>query len=338
MKKGEIFIMKAHVIEQFGDESVFQTVEIPTPTIRPNEVLVEVKATSINPIELKIRSGFVPHLAPPKPSILNADVSGVVVEIGSNVTSLSVGDEVYGCAGGIGETQGALADYMACDVRLLAKKPTILSFEEAAALPLVSITAYEGLLDKARIQAGEKILVYGATGGVGHLALQMAKKQGLHVTAAVSSKEKGAIAKQLGADHLFYYKEESLETVVDDVTNGQGFDIVFDPVGDDHLQQSFQAVKPNGQVVTTSSRSTQDLSLMHGKALSLHVVFMLLPLLQNKHREHHHDILHTLSKWVEEGAITPVLDKQTFSFDTIAEAHRYVASKQAIGKVVLTQK
>lgn len=330
--------MKAQVIETFGDESVFQTKEIPVPVCKEHEVLVKVRASSVNPIELKIRSGFVPHLAPQKPAILNADVAGVVVKVGEKVTSFSVGDEVYGCAGGIGQTQGALAEYMACDAQLIAKKPKRLSFKEAAALPLVSITAYEGLFDKAHFQKGDSILVYGATGGVGHVALQMAKRSGLHVVAAVSSKEKEELATKLGADATFQYKVESIEDVIKRETDGEGFDLVFDPVGDDHLQEAFKAAKPNGQIITTSSRSTQDLSLMHQKALSLHVVFMLLPLLHGKNRKHHSDILTTLTQWVDEQSITPLLDPQTFLFEEVGNAHQYVASRKAIGKVVLLPK
>ena len=179
--------MKAQVIRSFGDTSVFQLEEIPVPTVLPGHVLIEVKATSVNPIDTKVRSGAVPAVSPSFPAILHGDVAGIVREVGEGVTEFRPGDEVYGCAGGFKGTGGALAQFMLADARLLAPKPKNLSMEEAAAIPLVTITAWEALFDRANLQAGDEILIHGAAGGVGHVAIQLAKWKGAKVYTTASN-------------------------------------------------------------------------------------------------------------------------------------------------------
>lgn len=145
------------------------------PQTRPGHVLIRVRASSVNPVDYKIRSGM--PIAPDFPAVLHGDVAGEVVEVGEGVSDFAVGDAVYGCAGGVSGTQGALAEYMLADARLLAPKPSNLSMEQAAALPLVGITAWEGL-ERTRVIAGANVLVHGGTGGVGHMALQLARTLG----------------------------------------------------------------------------------------------------------------------------------------------------------------
>jgi NADPH:quinone reductase len=261
----------------------------------------------------------------------------VIEAVGDGVRDFKVGDEVYGCTGGVKGMGGALAEYMLADVRLIAHKPNSLTMADAAALPLVSITAWEGLIDRAKIQAGQKVLIYGATGGVGHIGVQLAKWSGAKVFALVSSDEKAAIARQLGADVTINYRDRSVEEFVAEHTDGQGFDVVFDTVGNDNLQNAFAAAKLNGTVVSIVSLSQQDLSLMHIKGLTLHLVYMLIPMLSNVNREHHHEILSRLAQLVDEGKVKPLLDKLTFSIPQVASAHARAESGKAIGKVVLTQ-
>ena len=170
--------MKAIVIERFGQPTVFQTVDLPVPEVFPHHVLIRVAATSINAVDVKIREGVVPDIAPNFPAILHGDVAGIIEVIGDNVEGFKVGDEVYACAGGVKGMGGALAEYMVADTRLVAHKPKSLNMLEAAALPLVSITAWEGLIDRAQVQPGQKVLVYGSTGGVGHIGIQLAKWAG----------------------------------------------------------------------------------------------------------------------------------------------------------------
>jgi NADPH:quinone reductase len=329
--------MKAIIIEQFGDPDTFKEVDLTTPNVLPCHVLIQVAATSVNPVDYKIRQGVVADIAPNFPAILHGDVAGTITAVGADVDRFRTGDEVYACAGGVKGMGGALAEYMLADARLVAHKPKSLTMAEAAALPLVSITAWEGLIDRAKIHPGQKVLVYGATGGVGHIGVQLAKWAGATVYALVSSDEKAEIAHRLGADVTINYCHQPVEEFVAEHTNGQGFDMVFDTVGNDNLQNAFKAAKLNGVVVSIISLSQQDLTLLHAKGLTLHLVFMLIPMLFNGDRDRHGEILSKLAQIIDEGKIRPLLDSKTFSMAEIASAHRHAESGQATGKVVLTQ-
>ncbi|MBD2777846.1 zinc-dependent alcohol dehydrogenase family protein [Iningainema tapete] len=329
--------MKALVIEQFGDPNTFRETNLPTPEVLPNHVLIRVAATSVNPVDYKIRQGVVADIAPSFPAVLHGDVAGTIAVVGAGVNQFNAGDEVYACAGGIKGMGGALAEYMLADAHLVAHKPKSLTMAEAAALPLVSITAWFGLIDRAQVQPGQKVLVYGATGGVGHMVVQLAKWAEAEVYALVSSDEKAAIARHLGADITINYRQQPVEEFVAEHTDGKGFDVVFDTVGDDNLQNAFKAAKLNGTVVSIVSLSQQDLTLLHAKGLTLHLVFMLIPMLFGEGRAHHGEILSKLAQIIDEGKIRPLLDSKTFSMTEIASAHQHAESGQAIGKVVLTQ-
>ena len=329
--------MKALVIEQFGNPSTFKETDLATPDVLPHHVLIQVAATSVNPVDCKIRQGIAADIAPSFPAVLHGDVAGTIAAVGAGVDRFSIGDEVYGCAGGVKGMGGALAEYMLADAHLVAHKPESLTMAEAAALPLVSITAWEGLVERANVQPGQKVLVYGATGGVGHVGVQLAKWAGAEVYALVSSDEKAAIAHRLGADVTINYCHQPVEEFVAEHTNGQGFDVVFDTVGNDNLQNAFKAAKLNGTVVSIVSLSQQDLTLLHVKGLTLHLVFMLIPMLFNVDRARHGEILSKLAQIVDQGKIRPLLDSKTFSMAEIASAHQHAESGQAIGKVVLTQ-
>ena len=345
--------MKAIAIKNFGEPNVFQTIDLPMPSVSPNSVLIKVLATSINPVDLKIRQGAVTNIAPDFPAVLHGDVAGIVEAVGDEVTKMKssggqhdegtslrpfkIGDEVYACGGGVKGTGGALAEYMVADAELVARKPKSLSMTQAAALPLVSITAWEGLIDRAKVQPNHKVLIYGGTGGVGHIAVQLAKWAGAKVYATVSSDRKAAIALNLGADVAINYRQTSVEEFVAEHTDGNGFDLVFDTVGNDNLQNAFQAAKLNGTVVSTVSLSQQDLTLLHAKGLSLHLVYMLIPMLFNTNRFYHGEILAKLADLVDEGQVRPLLDAKSFTFTDVAAAHTYLESGQALGKVVLKQ-
>jgi NADPH2:quinone reductase len=329
--------MKVQVIEQFGEPNVFKTMDLPQPKVIPGHVLIRVAATSVNPVDFKIRAGVVKDIAPDFPAVLHGDVAGVIEAVGEGVSAFKPGDEVYACAGGVKGLGGAIAEFLLADAALVARKPKSLSMQEAAALPLVSITAWEGLIDRAKVHAEQNVLIYGATGGVGHIGLQLAKWAGAKVFATASSEKKMAIAHQLGADVVINYHEQTVEEYVTEHTDGKGFDVVFDTVGNDNLQNAFKAAALNGTVVSTLALSTQDLSLVHAKGLTLHVVFMLIPMLHGVGRTHHGEILSKLAQLVDEGKIRPLLDPKSFSFADVAEAHRYAESGQAIGKLTLTQ-
>ncbi|MBD2090482.1 zinc-dependent alcohol dehydrogenase family protein [Microcoleus sp. FACHB-1515] len=327
--------MQAHIITQFGSPAVFEPADLPVPQVLPNHVLIRVAATSVNPVDYKIRQGIAAGIAPDFPAVLHGDVAGVIGAVGEGVTTFQPGDQVYACAGGVKGCGGALAEYMLADARLVALKPKSLTMAEAAALPLVSITAWEGLLDRAQVQPGQRVLVYGATGGVGHIGLQLAKWAGATVYALVLSEEKAAIARKLGADFTINYRQHPVEAFVAEHTEGQGFDIVFDTVGNDNLQNAFKAAKLNGTVVSIVSLSQQDLTLLHAKGLTLHLVYMLIPLLYGVGRVRHGEILTQLAELVDQGKVRPLLDSTIFKFSKVAAAHQRAESGQAIGKVVL---
>lgn len=273
--------MKAQAITHFGEYSVFQTRDVAKPKITDGHVLIRVLATSVNPIDYKLRAGHFPQITPVFPAILHGDVAGIIEEVGNDVTEFKVGDEVYGCAGGVKGEGGALAEFMLADARLIAIKPKSLSMAESAALPLVSITAWEALFEKIKLSTGQRILVHAGTGGVGHVAIQLAKWAGADVYATVSSSEKADLAKSFGAAEVINYRTESVEDYTNRLTAGKGFDVVFDTVGGENIDKSFSAVAQYGNVITIQANSTHNLSLLHSKSASLHCVLMLLPLLYN---------------------------------------------------------
>ncbi len=325
--------MKAQIIRQSGSPEVFEFVELDDPVPGPGQILVRQHATSINPVDTKIR-GLGLEIGPTLPGVLGCDIAGTIESVGAETQEFAVGDEVFGCGGGVRGMGGAYAEKIVTDPALLCKKPAGLSFLQAAALPLVTITAWEGLFERANLASGQHVLIHGGTGGVGHIALQIAKAAGARVSVTVS-KTKTELAKDLGADDTIDYRAEEVGDYVQKLTGGKGFDVVFDTTGA-NLPVSFEAAKLNGQVVTTVSRYEADLSPMHGKGLSLHVVFMLIPMLYNIGRRRHGEILRDASAMVEKGKLRPLIDDQAFTLETIGNAHRHLESGQARGKVVVT--
>lgn len=326
--------MRAQIIEAFGDSDNFRITSLPQPKAANGEVVVALAAASVNPVDYKLRRHG-PSIAPALPAILGCDVAGTVVALGAGVTDFKLGDEVYGCAGGVaGVSGGAYAEYIAADVRLLAHKPSNLSLREAAALPLVTITAWEGL-DRAGVGAGTSVLIHGGAGGVGHIAIQLAKARGATVSAIVSSDEKAAIARRLGADHVINYRTENVPDYVARLTAGRGFDVVFDATGGDDLATSLAAARLNGHVVTIVSHYEADLAPMHAKGLSLHVVFMLIPMLHDIGRETHGRILSAAAALAEAGKLQPLIDPESFALEDLPRAHRKAEAGRAFGKIVI---
>ncbi|MGD9566703.1 MAG: zinc-binding dehydrogenase, partial [Sedimentibacter sp.] len=250
--------MKAMVINKFGGPEVFELTDIPTPEVKSGYALVKVVASSLNPFEIKLRSGLLPEFVPPFPAILNSDVSGIVVKIGENVELLRPGDEVYGFIGGMVNESGALAEYALVDEELLCIKPRNIDFKTAALFPLVGITAYRAIMENSHIKPGDKVLIHGAAGGVGHIAVQFAKMLKAEVYATVSNDEKAEIAENLGADYVLNYINTNVEEYVNKYTDGKGFDVIFDTFGGRNLIISFKAAKVGGLVVTTYSRVNLD--------------------------------------------------------------------------------
>ncbi|MEM7550933.1 MAG: zinc-dependent alcohol dehydrogenase family protein [Bacteroidota bacterium] len=326
--------MNAIVINKYGENAKFESIEVEKPTPVIGQVLIKVSASSVNTVDTMIRNmGKDLSFSPDNPAILGMDLAGTIEEVGEGVAGFSVGDEVYGCVGGLAGLQGTLAEYVAADSKLIAHKPSNLTMREAAALPLVGITAYEGL-KRAGVKSGQKVLVHGGTGGVGHVALQLAKHFGADVYSTGGGEQQMEIIESLGARSI-NYKEEQVEDYVNKYTNGAGFDVVFDSVGGENMLNSFEAAALNGQIATTVSLCELDLSTMHFKGLSLHVVFMLIPMLHDFKREQYHEILQDIAQIVEAGGLKPLLDEQQFSLENVREAYARLESRKAIGKVVL---
>ncbi|EAS19718.1 zinc-containing alcohol dehydrogenase (NADPH quinone oxidoreductase) [Flavobacteria bacterium BBFL7] len=325
--------MKAMLINNYGENENFEVSEIAKPEVKANHVLVKIAASSVNTIDMMIKNmGTDLPLSPAAPALLGMDFSGTVEAVGEGVTGYAVGDEVYGCAGGLADLPGTLTEYIVADSNLIGHKPKDLTMRETAALPLVAITAYEGLT-RAGVKAGQKVLVHGGSGGVGHLAVQLAKYFGAEVFATGTGDNQKATVEKFGATFIDYMTEKVADYTAK-YTDG-GFDVVFDTVGGANLTNSIEAVALNGHISTTVSLLEIDLTPLHFKGASLHVVFMLIPMLHNFKREKHAEILEKLAEISNEGHLTPVVDDNQFLLEQVGDAYAHLASGKAIGKVVI---
>lgn len=327
--------MKAMVLNAYGENAIFEPADLPAPEAAFGQVLVRIAATSVNTVDTMIRTMGQENLpfAPDLPAVLGMDFAGTIESVGEGVAGFAVGDEVYGCAGGLADLQGALAKLIPADARLIAHKPKSLSMREAAALPLVGITAYEGL-QRAGLTSGQKILVQGGAGGVGHVAAQVARHMGAEVYATGTGEKQIAAIEGFGATAIDFMAEKIADYVAAH-TGGAGFDVVFDTVGGTNLTNSFEAAALNAHVSTTVTLLELDLLPAHFKGLSLHVVFMLIPMLHDHQRAAHGEILAKLAEIADAGALKPVLDEQRYTLAEVGKAYDRLTSGQAIGKVVI---
>ncbi|MBX9881317.1 MAG: zinc-binding dehydrogenase [Sphingomonas sp.] len=327
--------MQRLVLDSLGPDAPFRLEEAPSAPLGPNEVRIAVRAAGINPIDTKIRGGAYGDIAN-TPVVLGCDLAGEITEIGAAVPGFAPGDHVYGCAGGLIGRDGSYASEMRADHRLLARMPANLSFREAAALPLVTITAWEALIERAKVQPGERVLVHGAAGGVGHVGVQLAHLAGAIVDATASSPDKALIARELGAAHAIEYRSTPVADYVAARTGGAGYDVVFDTIGNANIATSIAAVATNGRVATILARDTAlDLGPLMPHNATLHVVFMLVPMLRDRDLERHGDILTRAARLVEAGRLKPLLDPERFTLADAGAAHAKLASGKAVGKLVL---
>lgn len=323
--------MKMYRLEQSHGEFI-ETV-VPDPIAKAGEVLVRIHASGVNPLDTKIRAGQAAHAKQPLPAVLGLDMAGVVEEVGEGVTWFKRGDEVFGMIGGVGGLQGSLAGLVAADARLLAHKPAKLSMREAAALPLSVITAWEGLVDRAAIHAGQKVLIHAGAGGVGHIAVQIAKAFGAEVFATVSPDKTGIVA-GFGATPIDY-KSLSVTEYVAKYTGGAGFDVIYDTVGGRTLDDSFAAVRHHtGHVLSCLGFGTHALAPLSFRGATYSGVFTLLPLITGEGRLHHGEILAAAAKLADEGKLKPLLAIERFNVSTIDQAHALV-ERGSLGKVVV---
>lgn len=314
--------MKAIVIHQYGDRSVLSLEQIPTPTPGDGELLVKVFACGVNPVDYKIRAGMI-GLPRSFPSVLGYDVSGQVAEVGSGVRRFKAGDDVF--FSGLITDNGGYAEYCVVNESIVSQKPTNVSHIEAAAIPLSGQTAWEALFERAGVKAGESVLIHAGAGGVGSLAIQLAKWKGLTVFTTAGQPQHIEMVRQFGADHVINYKEADFVEVVQRQTHGDGVDVVFDTVGGDVFGRNFEALKVYGRAVCIVEREAPyPLLGAWFKNATIHTLFM----------ERNRERLDQLANLVSEGRLKPVVE-MTLPLADAARAHEMVEGGHVGGKVVL---
>ena len=331
--------MKAMLMTAPGGPEVLQIADLPLPELpSPAHLLVRLKAAGVNPIDTKLRKNGT-YFPDKMPTVLGCDGAGVVESIGNAVTRFKPGDEVYFFNGGIGGEQGNYAEYAAVHEDCAAAKPKNLSMIEAAAVPLVLITAWEALHDRAQLQAGQTVLIHAAAGGVGHVAVQLARELGARIAATVSSAEKAAWVKKLGAEKIIRYTQEDFVQDALDWTDGQGVDAVFDTVGGDTFCRSFAAAKLYGKIVTLLQFEcgAAQMKLARLRSQSIHFELMLGPAYFGAHQARiaQTRILEAGKRLIEAGKLKIEVSK-TFPLGQAAEAHRLIEEGHTAGKIVLT--
>jgi NADPH:quinone reductase-like Zn-dependent oxidoreductase len=308
--------MKAIVQTAFGGPDVLRVSDVPRPVPLPTEVLVEVRAVGLNPVEAVVRSGAFPLLGDP-PFTLGWDISGVVVDLAPGVSRFAVGDEVYGMPF-FPRAGGAYAEYVAAPARQLARKPAATDHVHAAAVPLAGLTAWQALVDIARLRKNQRVLVHGAGGGVGHLAVGIAKALGAHVT-ATASPGKHDFVRSLGADEVIDYR------ATDFTTAATAMDVVIDPIGGELGDRSLTVLRPGGLLLSLVGRGDQR---MHAEATRAGVRFAGISV------EPDYPALESLTALIDSGAVRPHVSR-TFPFSEIAAAHDLL-TRSPQGKIVLT--
>lgn len=331
--------MKAIMLTGAGGTEMLKLQDVPDPEITgPQDVVVRLHAAGLNPVDYKLRrvGGFYPDRLP---LILGCDGAGVVHAIGEEVTKFEIGDEVFFFNGGMGgDEQGNYAEFTIVHEEYLAVKPESLSMVEAASVPLVWLTAWEALFDRYSLQAGETVLIHGGAGGVGYIAIQIAKHAGATVFTTISGSEKAEFARSIGADHCINYKEEDFVARVLELTDGQGVDVVFDVVGGQVFADSFPATKVFGHVVTLDeiNFSKEEVNVAKMRNLSLSYELMLTPMHFKMHeaRVRQTAMLEEAARLIDAGQIKVVVNN-VFPMDEISQAHDVVEDGHSIGKTVI---
>lgn len=328
--------MKAAYITRYGNINDVQIDEQPKPSLTENAVLVKVHAASINPLDLRVLEGEFKAILPVRfPFILGNDFAGTVVEVGSKVSQFKVGDEVYAKT----DLNGAFAEYTVVQQSSLALKPQNISMEQAAALPLVGLTSWQALVEIAKVKAGQKVLIHAGSGGVGSIAIQLAKSLGATVATTTSEKNIPWV-KALGADTIIDYKTMDFEQELKD------YDVVLDTQGGKTLEKSLNILKRGGRLISISGPPDKNFAEAIKANWFLKCVISLLSW-SIRHKAKKRDIsysflfmqpngqqLSEISKLVESGKINPVVDK-TYTFSEIKDAFHYVNTGRAKGKIVL---
>ena len=329
--------MKAILMTAIGDADVLKFQDIEEPEIsEATHIKVKLHAAGVNPVDTKIRRNgvFYDHALP---AVLGCDGAGVVVETGSKVSQFKAGDKVWFCHGGLGREQGNYAEYTVIDERWVSLMPETFSFTEAAAVPLVLITAWGALFDRGGLQAGQTVLIHAGAGGVGHVAIQLAKLKGARVITTVSSAQKAEFVKSLGADEAINYTKDSFANAVNDLSGGKGADLVFDTVGAAVFKESIAVTAHFGRLVTLLDPGELNLGEARMRNLLIGFELMLTPMLRDlpKARDKHVEILNQCAQWADKGLLKPHISKQ-LSQQEATVAHKLIEAGHTSGKIVLS--
>ncbi|MFT5196636.1 MAG: 2-desacetyl-2-hydroxyethyl bacteriochlorophyllide A dehydrogenase [Candidatus Promineifilaceae bacterium] len=307
--------MKAAIIKEY--EAQLEIADIPQPELLADSVLIEVHAASVNPVDGLVQAGYLKEMMPITfPFTMGFDVSGVIVEVGEQVSGFKKGDEVFSRPNGM--QAGTIAEYAVIKAEELALKPSNISHQEAASIPLVGLTAWQAIVTKGNLQKGQKILIHAGSGGVGTLAIQMAKHLGADVATTTSAKN-FELVKSLGADIVIDYKTQKFEEELSD------YDLVFDMMGGETLEKSFKVLKKGGCLVSIKGQDTQGLAEQYGVRFE---AFFMWP---------SGEMLSQLAQLMGDGVLKPVIDR-TYSIDQTQEAYDYIQTGRAKGKVVIRVK
>lgn len=331
-------MMKAFIIERYGSKDGVRAGEMPAPELREDDVLVQIHAAGVNPLDAKIRDGEFKRFLPYRfPLILGNEVAGVVVRVGSRVRRFKPGDEVY--ARPDDDRIGAFAECIAIQEDAVAKKPKNLTMEEAASIPVVGLTAWQVLVERAKLKTGQKVLIHAGSGGVGTVAIQLAKHLGAIVTTTTSTANLEWV-KRLGADLVIDYRKDDFEQILHD------YDVVLTSLGAETLEKSLRVLKPGGKLISISGPPDPDFAQERGLSWILRLAMRLLSYrIRNKAKRHHvsysflfmrasGEQLREIGSLIESGIIRPVMDR-VFPFEATKEALAYVETGRAKGKVVV---
>ncbi|MFI7005467.1 NADP-dependent oxidoreductase [Streptomyces sp. NPDC050145] len=332
--------MRAFMVEKYGDQAGVRAAEVSDPQVGADDVLVRIHAAGVNPLDLRIRNGdfkaFLPYRLP---LVLGNDLAGTIVRVGPSVTRFAVGDEVY--ARPDKNRIGTFAELIAVHQDDLAPKPATLTMAEAASLPLVALTAWQALVERAQVRPGQKVLVHAGTGGLGSIAVQLAKALGAQV-ATTASTANVDLAKDLGADEVIDYRTQDFATVLD------GYDVVLDSLGGDNLARSLRVLKPGGIAISVAGPPDPAFARELGANLVIRLAMTALSFGTRRSAKRHGvrysflfmradgDQLRELTLLIDAGKIRPVVDR-VFPFEETLQAIEYVEKGQAkAGKVVVT--
>lgn len=330
--------MKSYTIIKYSKTEKLHLLELPVPAVQDHEILIQVHAASVNQLDAKIKAGEFKMLLPYKlPLILGHDLAGVVTKVGSMVTKFKIGDEVYAKAADF--HIGAFAEYISLHEDDAARKPSHISMEQAASLPLVALTAWQALVEKARLQKGQKVFIQAGSGGVGTIAIQLAKHLGAQV-ATTTSAANFELVKSLGADVVIDYRKDDFEKILKD------YDVVLNSQDSNTLEKSLRVLKPGGIAISITGPPTTEMAAVikvnwfmkmilnflsssirkQAKSLGVNYSFLFMRAEGSQ--------LSEITRLIESGAIQPVVDK-IYPFDQTNEALAYVESGRAKGKVVI---